>query len=67
MSAEATTSCDLVAQLGALYPGFDWPVREVPRWAVSSRVSNPWRMSRRGVKERYGRVRPPPISMSFPC
>jgi hypothetical protein len=55
MSGESTTSVELVSQLRLLYPGFTWPSREVPRWALSPLVGVPWKMSRKGIKERYGR------------
>lgn len=48
-------SSDVVLLLQTLYPGYTWPAREVPRWAVSSRVCCPWKLSRRGIKERYGK------------
>jgi nucleoside-diphosphate-sugar epimerase len=55
MMGESLSSGELVAECRTLYPGYPWPTRAMPRWAVGPGLAVPWRMSRKGIRARYGR------------
>jgi hypothetical protein len=55
LMAESVSSGEIVGVCRSLFPGYPWPSRALPRWAVSSSVAVPWRMSRGAIKARYGR------------
>lgn len=60
MSQEPETTASIVAHLETIYPGNSGPSRGIPRliprWAVSTRNCCPWKLSRKGIKDRYGKI-----------